>query len=166
MGDERRGGGPKGINWLAVRTYFVEGHTIAECAKRFRVSRQVVSSRAAKENWRERLDANVTAANEQLNELDVEKKTEVLVRHATIADSLATAIEDGLKALLTDPKLTSRNRAETIKVYVEAADKALRLGRDVRGIRVGQPSVQSNEADEGIVFTIDEEALEQARQLA
>lgn len=148
--------------WLQIRTaYVVRGWSAQQCADEFGIDRATISRRASKEGWTQERHRTITEAQQHVTDTMVSATQDALVLHASIADQIAQAVSKGMDEWESMPP--GRSKAETLRVYAEAADKAIRLGRDVRGIRPGQSSDGENEGEKGrkIVFaTVEEEQQE------
>jgi|GEM_PF-5309356 len=131
---------PHKPNWLAIRTYYFSASNISyeQCATKFGISSRSVESRGSREGW---VDERKRIFGEAKTELRGKAKEDIargLAQHADLADDLVAAVKTGL-AELADMK-PGRSKAETLKTLAETADKAVRLSRDVRGIRQGESS--------------------------
>jgi hypothetical protein len=145
MGDANEG--KKRINWLAVRTYYLAGHQASECSKRYGVSVRQVQRRATEENWTDHRRANVAGATQDVvDELNRDTRTshaKTMLTHIEYADRLMQIAIDGESDLAAiDP---GRSRMEARKLLLEAADKAVRIAREVRGFKSGDSSLGDNE---------------------
>ncbi len=132
-------------NWLAIRTYYFSAPTITyeQCSARFGVSSRSVESKGSKEGWVDERRRIFGQAQQQLRETSGEDAARGLTAHAELADDIVAAVKAGLREL-ADMK-PGRSKAETLKTLAETADKAVRLSRDVRGIRQGEPSTEATE---------------------
>lgn len=151
------------VNWLAVRTYYFSAPTISypQCSDKFGVSTRSIETKASKEGWVEERRRIFGDAEAQLREQSTKDAINGLAIHAQLADALAEAVRIGLEEIRSMP--AGRSKAETIKVYAEAADKAVRLGRDVRGITQGKASIDDPEksATRRLIFEEAAESLEE-----
>lgn len=170
----------KKTNALALRTaYEIEGLTVGEIAKKFGVSSPYISKLKKAGSWAEpsarpknvvteAVTATVTeitskamerraseitaAADRMLNE-----SMDALTEHSQFADAAIRTAKKLLKgvddALASGKKVSLRGMAETLKLAVEAGDKAGRFGRDARGIRIGEPSATPDAGDNEWSFT-------------
>lgn len=155
--DEPKRGGPKGINWLAVRTYFIAGHSVTECAQRFGVTREVVSRRASKEGWEAQRHANHTDARLTLDKLNTADRTDGLHDHQDIVGWLKRIVRDGEQDLAEIKN--GRSRIEARKFLVDAVDKVIGMDRLVNGITSGQASVDTDTEGEGTSVRIVREIV-------
>jgi len=132
-------------NWLAIRTYYFSSSTITyeQCHQKFGVSSRSIESKGSKEGWVDERRRIFGEAQVQLRGTSVADAGAGLAQHADLADQLVAAVKTGL-AELHEMK-PGRSKAETLKTLAETADKAVRLSRDVRGIRQGEPSKETNE---------------------
>lgn len=133
-------GGPRNVNWLAVRTYYFSAASITykQCSEKFGVSTRSIENRASNEDWKKERKRIFGQAEEQLRQTATDDARRGLSLHADLADELVAAVKAGL-AELSDMN-PGRNKAETLKTLAETADKAVRLSREVRGIRAGESS--------------------------
>jgi hypothetical protein len=142
--------------WMQIRTaYVVKGWSAQKCGEEFGVNETTVKVRASKEGWTEERNRNTTDAQQAVAEDFKSAIADALQNHAALADEIVEAVRAGLNELLSDTSISPRNKAETLKVYAEAADKGIRLGRDVRGITSGKPSVVTEQSDDnGKVYEV------------
>lgn len=147
--DEEKRGGRKGVNWLAVRTYYLSSSavTYADCSRKFGVSTRSIETRGSKEGWKDERARIFGQAEGQLRQRAIEDRVSGLAAHVDRADALV-ALSAQLEAeLLSDTKASSRSKIEAYKSLVEATDKATRLARAVRGIRDGEASESGSAED-------------------
>jgi hypothetical protein len=134
--------GKKRINWLAVRTYYLNGHSAAECAERYKCSPRQVQRKATEENWADRRRENVAGATRDVaDELNRDTRTshaKTMLTHIEYADRLLQIALDGEQDLASMD--AGRSRMEARKLMLEACDKALRIAREVRGFKTGDSS--------------------------
>jgi DNA-binding MarR family transcriptional regulator len=172
-------------NPLALRTaYEVEGLSVGEIAKKFGVSSPYVSKIKKRDGWQEpnvrpktavteavtATVTEITRAATERRRADIERAADELLNehiegladHAAFAaDGLAAAralVNKLTGAIANAPATKLRGLAETLKVAVEAGDKAGRFERDARGIRTGEPSAtpSANDKDWNFTHTVHE----------
>ena len=139
------------VNWLAVRTYYLTGRNINECAEKFEVSKRQIERRRSSEAWAQERRSVVVDASLKLAErvkADIEqemsRQSAVLTVHQEALDHEAflgwavKLIRDSEVDLasITDP----RSKIESRKSVMDMVDRATRLSRLVRGIRDGDRS--------------------------
>jgi hypothetical protein len=165
----------KPINWLAVRTaYVVHGYTSARCAEEFGIDATTVKKRASKEGWTTERHRNATQGAEVVSDAMRAVVTAHVVGQAARvgrALDLQDAIQEKIRELVDsgDVKTVSQIRSlvEINRTSVEALTRLVDSDRLVRGISVGKPSDAEAEAsDDAFTFTIDQDALEEAKKLA
>ena len=148
-GNQKRGG-PKGINWLAVRTYYIAGHTAAECAAKFSVAKRTVEIRRKEEGWGEDHRSNLAQAKQNLAQLEVAEIAKTMLTHIEYADRLLLIAMQGEEDLAAmEP---GRSRIEARKAMLEAADKAVRIAREVRGFKSGDASDQQETIEQPLLI--------------
>jgi hypothetical protein len=129
------------VNWTEAKADFVEkGHDTLTVCSNHGCTRLELGRRMASENWRQlREDFIVKSVDTITNKLGTEG-------HDIAADELVALGRSISKELHeTKPEEKSklsgiRAKAEAFRTTVEALDRAVRLARDSRGLRLGQPS--------------------------
>lgn len=142
------------VNWKEVQRRFVEdGWEAMQIVAEFQVTRMDLGRRITEEKWRKlREDYLVNQVNTAVDSLGLDT-------HEVSADELVQLGREITKQLrsvtITDAELRKvRQKAETFRTTAEAMNIAMRLSRDVRGVRLGQPSrVQSHDTLEVTYFT-------------
>jgi hypothetical protein len=128
--------------WATAKTKFViEGKdpiTIMSEMADAGISRLELGIRMQQEKWRAQRE-------EFLQKQSAEAKGATPDDHAYVADELVAIGRELARDLAnagTEPSVvrTLRSRAEAFRTMVEATDRAVRLARDSRGLRLGQPS--------------------------
>lgn len=140
--------------WLAIRTAnIVDGLSYADCAERFGVDRTTIAKRASKEGWRAERHRMTTVGQEVVSEKMQEAITDGLTAHVNAADQLLDVFTDLKDAFVQaiksgDAAEVRRLRAliESGKSLSEMGDRAIRVGRVVRGLKDG---VASEKPDDG-----------------
>jgi hypothetical protein len=138
------------VNWLAVKSFFLAGHTHAECALRFGCTKRRVEQVASAEKWSAQRANVAEVAQEQLNALSVEDTKDALESHRDFAArwmKLATDAEEDLKVMPA-----GRSRIEARRSAMETAERALKLHREVLGFKIGQSSDDEEVTDAGITI--------------
>lgn len=127
------------VEWAAAKRKFVEeGKDPITIVSEMGISRLDLGIRISQEKWR--------AQREQyLQQQSAKSQTATPDDHAYVADELVAigrSLAKELADATPDPTLvrTLRARAEAFRTTVEATDRAVRLARDSRGMRLGQPS--------------------------
>lgn len=142
------------FEWKEVQRLFVEeGWTSIRIINEFdNLNRLELARRAAAGQWRKLREAHLVE--------DVKKSVESLglEGHEYTADQLVAVGKSIAQELMKD-SLTKdetsrlRSRAEAFRTTVEATNIAIRLARDVRGLRLGQPSkTQEIDATTEVVY--------------
>lgn len=158
----RKGGGRKGINWLAVRTYYVTNPeaTHEECSKRFGVSVRSVESHASKEGWAEQRSGQLREADKQLRDANAGKIAENRVLHCKVTggalrilEKIITEIERNgfVKAdgTAVESSMSKIEMASALSVAVHRASEADRLNL---GIKPGESSTAEQDDEPGIAI--------------
>jgi hypothetical protein len=142
----------EGVNWPILKEKFVvEGWDPSKIAAHFQVKRMLVALEMNRDNWRQ--------AREDYIKVVVQQQTEAvgLEGHITAADHLV-GVGKKLAEDMKDPTQNYqilRSRAETYRTTVEALNISMRLARDVRGIRLGQPSAENTENKSNeVIYTV------------
>lgn len=127
------------VEWAAAKRKFVEeGKDPITIVSEMGISRLELGIRISQEKWRAQREVF-------LQEQSQKARTATPDDHAYVADELV-AIGRGLARELAEAQpdatltRTLRARAEAFRTTVEATDRAVRLARDSRGMRLGQPS--------------------------
>jgi uncharacterized protein YjcR len=173
--DRKRSGGPRGVNWIAVRTaYVVRGYTSQQCADEFGIDVTTVKKRASKEGWTQERHRNATQGAEVVSEAMKAAVTAHMGGQAARVQralDLQDAIQAKIGTLIDAIDLTKpaqlRSIVEMNRTSVESLTRLVESDRLVRGITTGKPSDgEVEQADDAFTFTIDEEALAEAKRLA
>jgi hypothetical protein len=136
--------------WLACRTaYVVTGWTYEKCAKEFGIAAATIRRKGSAEGWAAERRRNLTSASDAVASDLLASTKEALAMHASLPDRIAEEIDKGLSELDNMPP--GRSKAETIRVYAEAADRVVRLARLVRGYKDGESSTDEEE-EKGLII--------------
>ncbi len=139
------------INWDELKNKFiVDSWDPARIAAHYQVKRMEISQVMARDGWRLQREEYIKKM------VGSTQETVGLEGHIQAADHLV-AVGKNLAKDLNDPEAdhkVMRSRAETYRTTVEALNISIRLSRDVRGIRLGQPSAEDAEnRDVAVVYT-------------
>lgn len=139
--------GKSTINWIAVRTaYVVKGWSAQTCADEFGVDVTTVKKRASAEGWTAERTRITTEGHHAVVEEMRAAVADTLANHVNLTDKVTKIIDKWIEEDVAASK-PGRSRGEVIKVYMEAMNLALRLGREVRGIKPGEASEESTTED-------------------
>ncbi len=140
------------IPWLAIRTYYISGNSIADCARKFQVSERQIYNKCNSENWRAALIENFRNARKTLDDQLVLDRTDRLRKHHAILDLAYDAACEALKEC-TNPSLSGRNKAEATRAAIDAMQKWLLSSRAVEGVQQDAPSLPDDkDDDEGVRY--------------
>jgi uncharacterized protein YjcR len=165
----------KPINWLAVRTaYVVHGYSAQRCADEFGINPTTVKKKASEEGWTtERTRYATDGATVVAEEMRAVVSAHLRGQAARVgrALNLQDAIQEKIGTLIDSVDLTKPGQLRAIvemnRTSVESLTRLVESDRLVRGITSGKPSDgEIEQVDDAFTFTIDEEALEEAKKLA
>lgn len=146
------------IPWLAIRSAFLQGESIHNCAIRFNVSETQIYRKANVENWRAQLQDKVRDARSRLDDLVLDKRTARLQRHVDLLEKGYAAVERALAECSENTALSGRNLTEATRAATDAMQKWLLASRAVEGVQQDAPSVpEGRDEEDGVryVRTID-----------
>lgn len=129
------------VNWLAVRTYYLAGHAVSECASKFQISTRQIERRKASEDWQQARKDNVAQASAQVSALASEELAQTLTDHISFADELMAIALAGREDLAVMPP--GRSRIEARRAMIESAERAVKIAREVRGLKSGDSSSET-----------------------
>lgn len=157
MPGDRSKGGPRGINWLAVRTFYFSAPTVtyADCSKRFDVSERNVARKAVSEHWRELREQHIIEAGEQLRDVAVEEVAQALRAHTKATGGLLGLVQkliddietNGYRKADGEDVTSTMSQVNILLTLSHATARAVEVDRSVRGLKEGEAS--SNEDDAG-----------------
>jgi hypothetical protein len=111
----------------------------------------LLAQKMHEEGWRKQCEEYIKKS------VDTIVETVGLDGHVRAADELVAAgilLARDLRNPALDGKVL-RSRAETYRTTVEALNIATRLARDVRGIRLGQPSTEgADDRDVSVIYNV------------
>lgn len=160
--------GKQRVNWLAVRTYYIAGHSASQCSQRYGASARQIQRKAAEEGWSDQRKQNVASATQDVAAaLDNVQQTAiatVMLTHIQYADRLMQIAIDGEGDLAA--MSPGRSKLEARKALLETAERAVRIAREVRGFRTGEASEQNadNDAPSVPVFEIRKDIVHRPRE--
>lgn len=126
-------------NWLAIRTYYLAGHTYGECADKFGITKRQIERVASAEKWVQAKQRVAETAVEQFEDKYAQATAQQLFdSHVAYANRLMAMALDAEEDLRAIPP--GRSRIEGRRAAIEAAERAVKLAREVRGLKIGQAS--------------------------
>lgn len=134
--DDPTKSGPKGVNWIAIRTAFVvKGWSAQKCADEFGLNPTTIKLRAAKEGWTAERTRIATASADSVA-IEIGKATQEQLRiHAERAES-RNSLGDRLQVLIE--KLITQAEANPTAPLVRAASESYEklMSGHAKGVQV------------------------------
>lgn len=131
--------------WEEAKRDFVQnGLSPLEICKKYNVDRFELAREMVASKWKMGKEAWTREMNLQGPVTNPDAHSEVADELVTIGREIAKDLQNR-KELSDGERKSLRARAETYRTIVEATDRAVRLARDSRGLRLGQPSKKGDD---------------------
>ena len=156
------GEGPKRAqhqyNWLEIRRDHAKGLSFRAIARKHKVRLQTVLRRAKLEGWAQQNEALTQQATreaikdeaQKVAEAVGESLTDILAAQAPLASAMIAyakkMLDDGAAGAILPGY--GRGPADVFAAIIQGAEKAGDFGRQIAGLRPGQPSVKGEADDE------------------